>query len=116
MDKNGVGSYPNSIPNGQQTSGSSNMLGGIGSLLNGASSLANAYIGYKNYGLAKDMFGFEKSATNRNIENQGKIANNAYDNAGAVGLALGGGAMSPEEIAAANAAIKAKHVNTTPIG
>lgn len=91
-------------------------LGTFGSVAQGLGSLANAYTGYKNYQLAEDQFGFEKAATNRNIANQGLMVNNAYDNANAVGLALGGGAMTPEQIAASNAATKAKHVNTSAIG
>ena len=62
--------------------------------LNALSGLANAYLGYKNYKLAKDQFGFAKAATNRNIANQAKIINNTYDNAAQVAAGMVGGTDS----------------------
>ena len=50
--------------------------------------LANAFIGYKNYKLAKKQFGFEKEVMNRNIANQAKIINNTYDNAAQVAAGM----------------------------
>ena len=58
--------------------------------LQALSGLANAYTGYKNYQLAKQQFGFEKAAMNRNIANQAKIINNAYDNAAQVAAGMVG--------------------------
>ena len=54
---------------GQETSGLSNAMGYIGAgadVLQGLSGLANAYMGYKNYKLAKEQFGFQKGLANRN--------------------------------------------------
>ena len=59
--------------------------------LNALSGLANAFLGYKNYKLAKDQFGFEKAAINRNIANQAKIINNTYNNAAQVAAGMIGG-------------------------
>jgi hypothetical protein len=66
-------------------------LGTVFSGLNALSGLANAYLGFKNYSLAKKQFGFEKAAINRNIANQAKIINNAYDNAAQVAAGMVGG-------------------------
>lgn len=55
------------------------------------SGLANAFLGYKNYKLAKKQFGFEKDLMNRNIANQAKVINNTYDNAAQVAAGMIGG-------------------------
>lgn len=87
---------------------------GIGSTLQGIGGLANAYMGYKQYGLAKDAFGFQKKAFNRNIENQGKTLNNEIASRARVGLAMT--AMSPGEKAAKlDSIIEKRLVNTDPI-
>lgn len=87
---------------------------GIGSTLQGIGGLANAYMGYKQYGLAKDAFGFQKKAFNRNIENQGKTLNNEIASRARVGLAMTD--MSPEEkVAKLNSIIEKRSVNTDPI-
>lgn len=91
-------------------------LAGIGQIAGGLGALGSAWTGYKALGLAEDQFGFEKAATNRNIANQGLLANNAITNANEVGLALGGGAMTPDQIAASKAATQAKLVDTSAIG
>lgn len=100
-----------------------NGLGAFGDYLGAGMDIANigiaglgAYTGWQNLGLAKDQFNFEKAATNRDIANQGKQINNAYTNASQVGLALGGGAMTPEQIAAEKAALQNRYVNTSAIG
>lgn len=80
------------------------------------SGLANAYLGYKNYKLAKDSFGFEKAATNANYINQAKDYNTQLQNGQNVGLALGGGAMSPDQVAASNAYINSRRVSENAIG
>ena len=66
-------------------------LAGIGMGIQGLSGLANAYMGYKNYGLAKDQFNFQKGLANRNLANQAKVINNAYDNAAQVAAGMIGG-------------------------
>ena len=92
--------------------------------LQALSGLANAFLGYKNYKLAKKQFGFEKAAINRNIANQAKIINNAYDNAAQVAAGMIGGrdnignyGMTNQEVVdryAANA--EKKHVDGSRVG
>lgn len=92
---------------------SKNNVGAIGSALQGAGGLANAYIGYKQYGLAKDAFKFQKKAYNRNIENQGKMINNQMENRLKVGLAMAG--ADDETKARELEALEDKYVNTDKI-
>ena len=84
---------------GQEPSGLSNAMGYIGAgadILQGLSGLSNAYMGYKNYKLAKEQFGFQKGLANRNLANQAKIINNTYDNAAQVAAGMiGGGSYNP---------------------
>ena len=68
-----------------------NGLAGIGMGIQGLSGLANAYMGYKNYLLAKDQFNYQKGLANRNLANQAKVINNAYDNAAQVAAGMIGG-------------------------
>ena len=99
--------------------GQDGIVGGISQGLNALSGLAGAYLGYKNYKLAKEQFGFEKALANRNIANQGKIVNNQYNNAAqvAAGMAGGGyGMVDPAIVAQYAAKAKEQHVNTSPIG
>jgi len=85
-------------------------------ILGAATSAANAYLGYKNYGLAQDQFAFTKNAANRDIANEGKLINNDMVNANNVGLALAGNTLTPEQQAASRAAVENRKVNTAPIG
>ena len=84
---------------GQEPSGLSNAMGYIGAgadILQGISGLAGAYMGYKNYKLAKEQFGFQKGLANRNLANQAKVINNSYDNAAQVAAGMiGGGSYNP---------------------
>lgn len=92
--------------------------------LQALSGLMNAYTGYKNYKLAKEQFGFEKAAMNRNIANQAKVINNAYDNAAQVAAGMigardsaGNYGMTSQDVVdryAANA--EKKHVDGSRIG
>ena len=79
--------------------GLSNAAGYIGAgadILQGLSGLASAYMGYKNYELAKEQFGFQKGLANRNLANQAKVINNTYDNAAQVAAGMiGGGSYNP---------------------
>lgn len=84
--------------------------------LQALSGLANAYTGYKNYGLAKDMFGFEKAATNRNIANQAQLVNNEIQNAGEVGMGLAGNTMDANARAARQAQLNTMKVSGSPVG
>ena len=86
--------------------------------------LANAFIGYKNYKLAKKQFGFEKEVMNRNIANQAKIINNTYNNAAQVAAGMigakdsaGNYGMTSQDVVdryAANA--EKKHVDGSRVG
>jgi hypothetical protein len=78
--------------------------------------LGQAYIGYKNYGLAKDMFNFQKATTNRNIANQASEYNTGVQNAGDVGMSLAGATMSPEQRAAYQSTLDSRKISTAPIG
>ena len=98
------------------TSGLGEYLGMGADLANIGLSGVQAYLGWEDLGLAEDQFAFEKAAANRNIANQGKQVNNAYENASNVGLALGGGAMTPEQITAEKAALRNRYVDTSAIG
>lgn len=72
------------------------MVGAGAGVLEGLGGLANAYMGYKNYKLAKKQFGFQKGLANRNLANQAKIINNSYDNAAQVAAGMiGGGSYNP---------------------
>lgn len=99
-------------------------LGTVFSGLNALSGLANAFLGYKNYKLAKDQFGFEKAAINRNIANQAKIINNTYNNAAQVAAGMVGGIDSQGNFGYTDPAIveryakkaEEKHVDGSRIG
>jgi len=80
------------------------------------SGLANAYMGYKNYGLAKDKFGFEKAAANRAIENQASEYNTGIQNAGEVGMSLAGNTMDPNARAARQAQLDTQKISGLAIG
>lgn len=114
---------------GQQVANNGNMTWqqGLGYGLAGLqalSGLANAFIGYKNYKLAKKQFGFEKEVMNRNIANQAKVINNTYDNAAQVAAGMigardsaGNYGMTNQEVVdkyAANA--EKKHVDGSRVG
>lgn len=66
-------------------------LGGIGNIMQGLAGIGNMFNAYKQYGLAKRKFAFEKAAANRNVANQAKIINNTYDNAAQVAAGMIGG-------------------------
>lgn len=92
--------------------------------LEALSGLANAFLGYKNYKLAKDQFGFEKAAMNRNIANQAQVINNAYDNAAQVAAGMIGGVDSAGNYGMVNQDIvnryaanaEKKHVDGSRVG
>lgn len=119
LDKSAFDSVSGTQHGGSLTQSGSSGLGVLGtgaSILQGLGSLAGAYTGYKSLGLAEDQFDFSKAAANRDIANQGQTINNSIQNASDVGLALGGGAMSPEQIAAEKAAVQTRFVDTSAIG
>jgi hypothetical protein len=91
-------------------------MGNYAQGLQALSGLANAYMGYKNYGLAKDMFGFEKAATNRNMANQASEYNTGIQNAGEVGMGLAGNTMDANARAARQAQLNSQKISTAPIG
>ena len=81
----------NTTPMGTQGSSFASGLGAVAGGLQALGGLANAYLGYKNYQLAKKQFGFQKGLANRNLANQAKIINNTYDNAAQVAAGMIGG-------------------------
>jgi len=102
-------------------SSSTNMFGDIGlgdlaGVAEGLGSLGGAYTAYKGLGQAEDQFNFEKALANRNLANEGLLINTQIQNAADVGLALGGGAVTPEQIEASKAATATRFVDTSAIG
>lgn len=95
-----------------QTSGLQTGLQGIQAL----SGLANAYVGYKGLGLAKDQFSFKKAAANRDVANQAKLLNESRMNSGNVGLALAGNTMTDAQKIATRNRITAGNVDGSRIG
>ncbi len=101
-------------------------IGTLGALSGGFQALgglASAYTGYKNYQMAKDQFKFQKGLANRNLANQAKTINNAYDNAGQVAAGMVGGKdaagnygfTDPALVARYAAKAKEKYVDGSPI-
>lgn len=91
-------------------------MGGVAAGIGAAANLANAYIGYKQYGLAKEKFGFEKAATNRSIANQASEYNTGIQNAGEVGMGLAGNTMDPNARAARQAQLDTQKISGLAIG
>lgn len=86
---------------------------GVGSTLLGLGGLANTYMGYKQYGLAKDAFKFNKGLANRNLATQGQLLNQEmYDRKS---RALAGSGLSGEEQAKKLEEVKNRYIDTTPI-
>lgn len=106
-----VGLTPNTPSGGWNVTGS-----GIAEGVKAATGLANAYLGYKNYGLAKDMFGFQKAATNRSVANQASEYNTGVQNAGEVGMSLAGNSMSANDRAARQAQLDSQKISGSAIG
>jgi hypothetical protein len=120
LDANGNWSGLSTTNNGEWSGslGASSGLTGS-SLAQGAQALAGlgqAYVGYKNYGLAKDMFNFQKDATNRNIANQASEYNTGIQNAGDVGMSLAGATMDANARAAYQAKLDSRKISTAPVG
>ncbi|RKZ82635.1 MAG: hypothetical protein DRQ39_10495 [Gammaproteobacteria bacterium] len=64
------GSFMDRVGNGDFGS-----MQGWGQLAGGLGDIGQAYMAYKNYGLAKDQFAFNKDITNRNLSNQSITVN-----------------------------------------
>ena len=98
-------------------------LGALSGGFQALGGLASAYMGYKNYQMAKDQFGFQKGLANRNIANQAKTINNAYNNAGQVAAGMVGGKTASGGYGLTDQAIidryaasaREKHVDGSPI-
>ena len=98
-------------------------LGTVFSGLNALTGLANAFMGYKAYGLAKDQFRFQKGLANRQLANQAKMINNAYDASAQVAAGMRGSLNADGTIGMTDKAIvdqyaaraKERHVNGSPI-
>ena len=86
-------------------------LAGIAGGLQALSGLANAYIGYKNYGLAKDIFNYQQGLANRNLANQAKVINNTYNNAAQVAAGMIGGKDSSGNYGMTNTDIVNRYSN-----
>lgn len=82
--------------------------------VNAVTGLANAFLGYKNYGLAKDTLTFNKAATNRDIANQGLAYNTALENNAKIGARLGG--LNADQTASKMGALESKKMNISAIG
>lgn len=96
-------------------------LGGIGQL---AMQGLGAYSALQGLGLAKDQlnlanksFNFQKGLANRNLANQAKTINNAYDNAAQVAAGMTGsfGLVDPATVKRYEDNAKRKHVDASPI-
>lgn len=85
----------------------------IGTGLQGLGGLAKAYLGYKQYGLAKDAFNFQKGLANRNLATQGSLINKEMTERKERELA-GSGLADPEKQRIL-ADVKKNYVDTTPI-
>ena len=98
-------------------------LGALSVGLQAIGGLASAYTGYKNYQMAKDQFGFQKGLANRNLANQAKTINNAYNNAAQVAAGMVGGKTASGVYGLTDQAIidryaasaREKHVDGSPI-
>jgi len=85
------------------------VVGAAGSLLQGYTALGQL-------GLAKDKFSFEKGLANRNVFNQGTLANNTMDNQTRVSNALAGNTLSASQRNSAIQDTNNRHVNISAIG
>lgn len=116
-------SYPDATSNQSDFGWNNKTLGTVFGGLQALSGLANAFLGYKAYGLAKDQFRYQKGLANRNLANQAKIINNTYDNAAQVAAGMIGSRDSSGNYGMTNQAIvdtyankaKEKHVDGSPI-
>ena len=90
---------PNLNLSNTQPSTLQNIMGYAGAasgIMEGLTGLASAYLGLKNYNLAKKQFGFQKGLANRNLANQAKVINTSYDNAAQVAAGMiGSGGYDP---------------------
>lgn len=86
----------------------------VATLVNAGTGTANAFLGYKNYGLAKDTFNFNKAAVNRDIANQGLAYNTELDRRAGIDARLRGGTDEIRKQVADEYA--AKKMNTSAIG
>jgi len=109
--------YLQESPNGQNLDGS-NISSGLNTAMNGVQALtgvANAYLGYKNYGLAKEKFAAEKATTNADYIAQAMGYNTGLQNSQDVGLALGGSAMTQDQITASQNYINSRKLSENKI-
>lgn len=116
-------SYPDVTNNNSDFGWNNKTLGTVFSGLNALTGLANAFMGYKAYGLAKDQFRFQKGLANRQLANQAKMINNAYDTAAQVAAGMRGSVNADGTIGMTDKAIidqyaaraKERHVDGSPI-
>lgn len=115
----GVGSdgvfYGKNQLNAANAPGLAESLGGIKGMAQGLGAfgqLANAYVGYKNYDLAKKQYDFENNLARANYANSATAYNTNLQNSADVGLALAGSSMTPEQKAAYQTQIAGNKVST----
>jgi hypothetical protein len=124
LDANGNWSGLSTTNNGEWVGSVATPSAGFGGitgsgLAQGAQALAGlgqAYVGYKNYGLAKDMFNTQKATTNRNIANQASEYNTGIQNAGDVGMSLAGATMDDNSRAAYQAKLDSRKISGAAVG
>lgn len=96
----------------------------IGLGLQGLAGLGDIWMGWNNYNLAREAYDFQRALANRNLQNQGKIINDAFDRAGDVNAALVGnvdsngwyGGVNDNALAASRDLAQRQHVDTSYIG
>lgn len=106
------------------------VFGTLGGLFGLGLDAANAYTAYQQMGLnkkalqlAKDQYRFQSGLANRNLANQARIINTAYDNAAQVAAGMIGGKdaqgnygfTSPEVIDRYSSYAQKQHVDGSPI-
>ena len=88
-------------------------LGTGATVANALSGLAGAYTGWKALKLGEEQFAWQKTAANRDLENQGLAYNTALMDRAAIGARLGG--KNEADTAAILAAAEKNKMNTRPI-
>lgn len=122
----GLGSYLSGTFGGSSDKGTKaagGVPGGLGSylstgtkILEGAGKIMEANNARKSLALAREKFGFEKAAANRNAVNQGKAYNEELGRRADVGLALGGNAITDAQRASTLDKIAGQKVSEAAIG
>lgn len=105
--------YKNQLEQANQDPTAWDRVGQIGQGIQALTGLANAYMGYKQYGLAEDQFDFQKGLANRNLVNQTKAYNTNYMDKKKIALA--GSGLNETEQAEALAEAEKNLLDTSKI-